>query len=229
MKKSLVLVAIVVLMTSVAAANINPSAADVVSDAGFGGTRANGALGSLTITAQQVGALEVQLDASVTTVGGDGIPVVVTLGGVTYTLDNQVWLYGQIYDSPWDGGCTFWDTPGPDWCAVDDQFFLNSPTALGSFALSFTTTVPVAMNYQTFVLARAGLTWGTPDFDWFSVSQSIYSSVVETIYIDSTQPPTPTPDPDAGGAPIPTINRWGIMAMIGMLLGVAVLVIIRRK
>ena len=36
MKKSLVLVAIVVLMTSVAAANINPSAADVVSDAGLG-------------------------------------------------------------------------------------------------------------------------------------------------------------------------------------------------
>lgn len=41
--------------------------------------------------------------------------------------------------------------------------------------------------------------------------------------------PTETPDPNAGGAPIPTVNTWGMLAMICMLLGVAVLVIIRRK
>ncbi len=51
-------------------------------------------------------------------------------------------------------------------------------------------------------------------------------SSVNTTYVDAVQP---TDNPDAGGQPIPTMNRWGILAMIGMLLGVAVLVIIRRK
>ncbi len=42
--------------------------------------------------------------------------------------------------------------------------------------------------------------------------------------------PTPTFNPGGeGGQPIPTMNRWGMLAMVGMLLGVAVLLIIRRK
>lgn len=230
MKKVLAFVGIAVLMTSVAAADINPSTAGEVNPDFTPGARANGTLGSVTIAAAQVGPLQVQLDASATTQGGDGVPVVTTWGGNTYTLNNQVWLYGQIYDSPWNGGCSTWTTsPGTDWCAFGEQFFMNSPTALGSFAVSFTTTVPTAMNYQTFVVARAGLTWITTGYDWFNISQTVAHSVVETIYIDSTQPPTPTPDPSAGGAPIPTMNRWGMLAMAGMLLGVAVLVIIRRK
>ena len=228
MKKSLMLVAIAVLMTSVAAADVSPKAANILSP-DSGQIRANGTLGSVTISAQQVGSLQVALDASATTQGGDGVPVVVTFGGVTYTLNNQVWVYGQIYDSPWDGGCSTWDTPGPDWCAYGEEFFINSPTPLGSFATSFTTTVPGPANYQTFVVARAGLTWADPAYDWFNTSQSAAYSVVETIYVDSTQPPTPTPDPNAGGQPIPTVNRWGMLAMVGRLIGVAVLVIIRRK
>lgn len=230
MKKVLVLVGIAVLMSSVAAADVNSSLGDVSGKVVAPSTRTNGTLGSITIAATQIGPLEVQLDASATTQGGDGIPFYgTTTGGSPVTLQDQVMLYGQIYDSPWDGGCMSWDTPGPDWCAYGVEYFQNSPTALGSFAVSFTTTVPTAMNYQTFVVAYAGITWPTTAYDWGQVTQSAAYSVVETIYVDDTQPPTPTIDPNAGGNPIPTMNSWGVLAMIGMLIGIAVLVIIRRK
>lgn len=230
MKKVLAFVGIAVLMTSVAAADINPSAANVLNPDGATGNRANGTLGSISITAAQTGPLQVQLDASVTTAGGDGVPVTVSYGGNTYVLNNQVFLYGQIYDSPWNGGCTFWATsPGTDFCSVDSQFYMNSPTALGSFALSFTATVPTAMNYQTFAVAYAGLTWITTGYDWFYRSQTAVTSAAETIYIDSTQPPTPTPPPGGfGGEPIPTLNWMGILAMIAILGGIAVLVMTRK-
>lgn len=229
MKKVLAFVGIAVLMTSVAAADVNPSAFKTVSQAAPG-TRVNGTLGSVTIDAMQTGALEVQCDASATTAGGDGQPVVVTFNGNTYTLNNQVWLYGQIYDSPWNGGCTFWTTsPGTDWCAFGEQYFLNSPNPLNNFNVSFTTTVPGPANYQTFVVARAGLTWPATSFYWFNTSQVVAYSVVETIYIDSTQPPTPTPPPGGyGGEPIPTLNWLGIVAMIAILGGLAVLVMSRK-
>ena len=178
-----------VLMTSVAAAEINSAYLSERNSDNAPVVRENGTLDSLTITAQQVGPLEVRIDASVTTQGGDGAPAVVTYNGNTYTLNNQVWLYAQIYDSPWNGGCTFWPvSPGTDWCAVGEEFFMNSPTPLGSFALSFTTTVPEPAYYQTFVVAAAGLTWITTGFDWFSVSQTVYSFAVQTIYIDSSTP-----------------------------------------
>ena len=124
MKKVLAFVGIAVLITSVAAAEINPSAAKVINQGGATGTRTNGALGSVTIAAQQVGALQVQLDATATTQGGDGVPLVTIFNSITYTLNDQIWLYGQIYDSPWNGGCTFWTTnPGTDWCAFGEEFF----------------------------------------------------------------------------------------------------------
>jgi opacity protein-like surface antigen len=232
MKKVLAFVGIAVLMTSVAAADINPAASKVLNQGGASGTRTNGTLGSVTIAAQQVGALQVQLDATATTQGGNGVPLVTIFNSNTYTLNDQVWLYGQIYDSPWNGGCTFWTTsPGTDWCAVDSDYFVNSPTPLGSFAVSFTATVPAVGNYQTFVLAYAGWTWPGTSFNWFDRTQTVYHSVVETIYIDSTQPPpTPTPPPPGGAAiPVPSLNVYGIVAMALMLIGVAILVMWRRN
>ncbi|RLE35464.1 MAG: hypothetical protein DRJ61_03240 [Acidobacteria bacterium] len=42
--------------------------------------------------------------------------------------------------------------------------------------------------------------------------------------------PTPTPPPGGGGGePIPAMNRFGMLAMIALLAGVAILVVIRRK
>ena len=232
MKKVLALVGIAVLMSSVAAANVNPSMGSVSGKVEAPATRTNGALGSLTITAQQIGALEVQVDSSCTTQGGDGIPFYgTTTGGSPITLQDQVLLYAQIYDSPWVDGCTFWDTPGVNWCAFGEEFFINSPNPLGTFNVSFTTTVPAAQNYQLFAIAYAGQTWPTTAYDWGIITQQPGTVIgpVGTIYVDSTQPPTPTIDPDAGGQPIPTMNWLGMLAMIAMLIGVAVLVIIRRK
>ncbi|MEN8164953.1 MAG: hypothetical protein ABFS37_12545 [Acidobacteriota bacterium] len=232
MKKVLAIVGIAVLMSSVAAANVNPSADSVSGKVNDPGTRTNGTLGSLTITGQQIGSLEVQVDSSVTTQGGDGIPFYgTTTGGSPVTLQDQVMLYAQIYDSPWVDGCTFWDTPGVNWCAFGVEYFINSPTPLGNFDVSFTTTVPAAQNYQLFAIAYAGQTWPTTAFNWGILTQNPGTVIgpVGTMYVDETQPPTPTIDPNAGGAPIPTMNAYGIFAMAALLLGVAVLVIIRRK
>jgi hypothetical protein len=182
----------------------------------------------LTISAVQTGPLTVQLDASVTTAGGTGGPDTVTWAGNTYTLDNQVRLYGQMYDSPWDGGCTFWTVnPGPDWCTVEDQFW-NNNTPLGSFAISWTAVVPTAMNYQTFVLAQAGLTWIDPAYTWFYRTQSTYVSVYSTIYVDATQPPTSTPDPTAGGNPVPTLSM-PVLFLLGVILAGVGVLLIRRS
>ena len=42
--------------------------------------------------------------------------------------------------------------------------------------------------------------------------------------------PTPTPPPGGGGGePIPAMNRYGMLAMIALLAGVAILVVIRKK
>lgn len=187
MKNVLIFVWIFILITSVAGGEVNPALLSKGIGDGAQSARGNGTLGSLTITAQQVDALQVHVDASVTTQGGDGLPVVVTFGGNTYTLNNQVWLYAQIYDSPWVGGCTSWtSSPGSNWCAGGHEFFLNSPDPLGSFAQSFTATVPEPGDYQTLVMVHAGLTWITTGYDWFSVSQTVLSYPAGTIYIDST-------------------------------------------
>ena len=227
MKKVLAFVGIAVLMTSVAAAEVNPEKGKALTE-GVSTTRANGVITSVDITVFQSGALEATLDATATTVGGDGVPVTVSFNGNTYVLDNQIWLYGQIYDSPWNGGCTFWTTsPGTDWCAYGEEYFINSPVALNNFAVSFTTTVPQPDFYQTFVVARGGLTWITTGFYWFSFSQTVSAAVVDTIYIDSTQPPTPTPS--GAGEPVPALSGLGIIAMIAILAGVAILVMYGRK
>jgi hypothetical protein len=229
MKKVLALVAIVVLSSAVAVANVNP-ANQASGKIPAPATRTNGTLGSLSITGVQSGPLQVLIDASVTTVGGDGVPFVyTTTGGSVYNLDDQIYLYGQIYDSPWQGGCTSWATPGPNWCDYAGQYFVNSPTPLNSFAVSFTSTVPAADDYQLFAIAYAGVTWPTTGFAWGFISQSPYIGPVGTMYIGSTQVPTPTPPPAVAGEPVPTLNLIGILAMIAIMAGIAIFVMVGRK
>jgi len=225
MKKVLAFVGIAVLMTSVAAAEINPNGHKATDEITVPATRQNGTMGSLTISAVQTGALQVRVDASVTTVGGDGVPFY----GATVTLNDQIWLYAQIYDAPWVDGCTSWATPGVNWCGHDEGFFINSPTPLNNFAVSFTATVPAAQDYQLFALAYAALSWPGTTYQSANRSQTSVMGPVGTIYIDSTQPPTPTPPPGGfGGEPIPTLNWLGILAMIAILGGIAVLVMNRK-
>lgn len=231
MKKVLALAAIAVLASSVAAANVNPALGVDPGKVDPPAVRTNGTLGSLSISAVQTGPLQVQVDASVTTAGGDGVPFYGTYGGSPITLQDQVMLYGQIYDSPWVDGCTSWATPGVNWCSYGIQYFINSPTPQGSFALSFTATVPTAQNYQLFAVAYAGVTWPTTGFNWGFISQNPGTVIgpVGTIYVDSTQPPTPTPPPGGyGGNPIPTLSLLGIIALVAIMAGVAILVIGRK-
>lgn len=229
MKKVLALVGIAVLMGSVAVAEVNTSkisSADGVTAAS--GTRTPGTLGSFTISLAQTGPLEVQIDAHVSTQGGDGTPrTFVTGGGATTVLNDIVWLYGQIYDAPWQGGCMHWDPPGANWCGYGSEQAINTPNA--NLNLSFTTTVPAADDYETYASAVAGATWPTPDYIFGYIDSRLSTGPLGPYYIDSTQPPTPTPPPGGyGGEPIPTLNWLGILAMIAILGGIAVLVMTRK-
>jgi hypothetical protein len=51
--------------------------------------------------------------------------------------------------------------------------------------------------------------------------------IVMTVNGDEITGPTPTPPPV--GAPVPSMNRYGIMVMIGLLIGVAILAMWRRS
>ena len=50
-----------------------------------------------------------------------------------------------------------------------------------------------------------------------------------TVNGDEQVVPTPTPPPAGGGEPIPTMNRFGIVVMVLLLIGVAILVMWRRN
>lgn len=223
MRKVLVMVAIAALACSVVGAEVTNFDLSVSDKIDIGDVRTNGTLGAFSASITQVGPLQVDVQASVTTVGGDGVPYPYGTG----SLNDQVWIMAQIYDATWLVH-TFSYT-GSD-------YHLNSPVALGTFATSYTVSVPRATDYQLWVAAIAGVTWPTTAYNWGFFSQgvsggylSFYSGPIATTYVDATQPPTPTPDPTAGGAPIPTLNWLGMLAMVAMMLGVAVLVFIRRR
>lgn len=226
MKKFLAFVGIAVLMTSVAAAEINTSTTTSTAGVTAAGSRTPGTLGPLTISLAQTGPLQVQIDAHVTTQGGDGMPrTFVTGGGATTVLNDIVWLYGQIYDAPWQGGCTHWATPGPNWCGYGSEQAINTPNA--SLNLSFTTTVPAVDDYETYASAVAGATWPTTGYLFGYIDSRISTGPLGPYYIDSTQPPTPTPS--GAGEPVPALSGFGILAMIAILAGVAILVMYGRK
>ncbi len=227
MKRVLVVMAVAALVSSVAVAEVRST--DQSARNGISNTRTNGALGSFTGSIVQTGALQVNYGATVTTVGGDGAPLVTTVGTQVYTLNDQVRVAVQLYDSPWTAHT---------WTTFNGEYFINSPTALGSFTASFAATVPRAANYQVWAAAIAGHSWPLTSFNWFDITQgvagnyyTITAGPMATTYIDSTQPPTPTPPPPGGGnaIPVPSVNTYGMVAMVLMIIGVAVLVMWRRS
>jgi hypothetical protein len=226
MKKVLAIVGIAVLMTSVAAAEINQSKNNSKAGVTGVGIETPGTLGSLTISGHQVGPLQFHIESSVTSQGGDGMPrQFITGGGATVTLDDIVWLYAQIYTSPWLGGCTDWSPPGSNWCGHDTTSAINTPNA--SLDLSFTVTVPQPETYQLFAVAYAGATWPTEDYIFGVIDDSTVIGPTGTTYIGSTQFPTPTPLGDS--TPVPAMSNFGIIAMVLLVIGVAILVIGRRS
>ena len=188
--------------------------------------RQAGTVGNVTVSLTQTGPL-----AADVVLGWDTTPGVYASA---YSSYDAFWLYGQIYDTPWLGFCT--TTTASTSC---NDFISGTVRVVpgadpsNSYAETFSFTVPVADTYQGWGIVYGGWSPGVP---WLSgtgqntgfwITTYNYASAYSAPgYIDAVQP---TEDPNAGGAPIPTMNRWGILAMIGMLLGVAVLVIIRRK
>ena len=94
-------------------------------------------------------------------------------------------------------------------------------------ALSFTTTVPAVDDYETYASAVAGATWPTTGYLFGYIDSRISTGPLGPYYIDSTQPPTPTPS--GAGEPVPALSGFGILAMIAILAGVAILVMYGRK
>lgn len=230
MKRVLVIIAVAALVSSVAVAENRSS--DQTVRGGMSMDRTNGTLGSFTASIVQTGPLQVTYGATVTTAGGDGAAFPwTTTGGAVVGLNDQVRVAAQIYDSPWSLH-TF-------------EYFegithINSPTALGSFTSSFSIAVPRAANYQVWAAAIAGIGWYNTDYAWGSITQGLstvgthryyshFAGPIGTEYVDATQPPTPTPPPGGyGGEPIPTLNWMGILAMIAIMGGIAVLVMTRK-
>ncbi len=188
--------------------------------------RQAGTVGNVTVSLTQTGPL-----AADVVLGWDTTPgVYATL----YTSYDAFLLYGQVYDTPWIGGCntSTGSTSCNDFISGTVHMVLGTVPS-NSYSETFSFTVPVADTYQGWGIVYGGWSPGVP---WLSgsgqntgfwlTSSNLATAYSSPGYIDAVQP---TDNPDAGGEPIPTMNRWGILAMIGMLLGVAVLVIIRRK
>lgn len=229
-KRILVIVAAVVLVGSLAAAE-HPST-DLTVRNGITSVRSNGTLGSFTASIVQTGPLQVDYSATVTTAGGDGAPLVTTVGTLgVLTLNDQVRVAAQLYDSPWSLHT---------WTTFNGEYFVNSPTALGSFTATFSATVPRAANYQVWAAAIAGHTWPYTSYNWFDISQgvsgnsyTITAGPMATTYVDSVVQPTPTqggptPTPNQSElTPVPTLSALG-MALMGILLAGIGLLVLRR-
>jgi hypothetical protein len=181
-------------------------------------TRANGLLGSFSVSGGQTGPLEVSVDVSATTAGGNN------------TALNWVRLIGQVYNG-------YYSTY--TWSDISVVLFPNAG-GQGSFAISPTFTVPTPGDYLIWGRADGGIYSGITTGGIYScpsgyicLTQSPQTCCYpatsgDFFYVDSTQPPTPTFNPDAGGIPIPTLGALGTISMVLLLAGVALLVIVRR-
>ena len=182
-------------------------------------TESNGTWGSFSVSGGQTGPLEVTVDVSATT-AGDG----------SNTVLNMVFLRGQVYNGLWTT---------QTWTSIDTDTFPNSSPNL-SFSSSWTFTVPAPGNYAIWGDGFAGIYYGTTTGGLYSCPASTcYTQTPDSccypvttgdlFYVNNIQPPTPTPPPGGyGGNPIPTLNWLGILAMVAVLAGVAMLIVTRR-
>jgi hypothetical protein len=182
------------------------------------GTRSNGTFGSFSVSGAQTDALEVTVDVSATTAGNG-----------TNTALNVVYLGGQVYNMLW-ASHTF---------ATSGSTVIPNSSAQQSFSQSWSLSVPAPGDYVVWGAAFAGVLHGTTTQGGYCAGAICYTQAPGTccypattddqFYVDNQQPPTATPDPNAGGQPIPTINGWGIAAMMLLLAGGAILLITRRS
>lgn len=217
MRSKVVWVAIVVLALGSLATARDFKATDV--NGGLHQTQAardNGTLTGVSVSLDQTGPLQAEVVVTATTTG-----FVQPATGLEAML-----LYGQIYDYPWAGGLP----PTGTNTFVSGNTTILDNTGQGTFTYPLSFTVPSAQVYQSWGIAYVGYSPGYPGGPTTGFWYVEFDTVAgPTLYIDATVPPTATPDPNAGGNPIPTMNRWGVLAMIVILAGVAMFLFTRRS
>jgi len=189
--------------------------------------RQTGTVGNVSVTLAQSGPLTAEV-----TVSWDTDPA-----GAPYYTAYQSYdaflAYGQIYDTPWIGVCHTSTSSASCNDFISGIVAYTGHDDSNHYSETFSFTVPTADTYQGWGIAYGGWSPGIP---WLSgagqntgfwITTYNYSTAAgNTAYIDAN---TPTPDPDAGGQPVPTLNWMGILAMIAMMAGVAMLLVMRRK
>lgn len=189
-------------------------------------SRQTGTVGNVSVALAQTGPL-----AADVTVSWDTDPA-----GAPYYTAYQSYdaflAYGQIYDTPWIGACHTSTSSASCNDFISGYVIMNSGNnASHHYSETFSFTVPTADTYQGWGVVYGGwspgIPWYTSINSGFWITTYNYSTAAgNTAYISAD---TPTPDPNAGGQPIPTLNWLGILAMIAMMAGVAMLLVIRRK
>lgn len=226
MKSKIFVVAVlVVCMCSLASAN--KPAHKIVTNVQQGGnsSRVTGTVGNVSVSLMATGAL-----AGDVTVAWDTTPT--TAYYSLYQSYDAFLVYGQIYDYPWIGVCH------TSTSSASCNDFISGSTVFNSgndpshhYSETFSFTVPAADTYQGWGIVYGGwypgVPWNTANNSGFWITTYNYSFASGNTAAITAD--TPTPDPNAGGTPIPTLNWLGILAMIAMMAGVAMLLVIRRK
>ena len=211
-----VVLAVLIIAGSVAQAKVenNPNVGQVDRP-----TESNGTWGNFSMTGGQSGPLQVTVNVSATTAGNGN-----------NTVLNMIFLQGQVYNGLWTT---------QTWTSIDHDTFPNSSPNL-SFNSSFTFTVPAVGNYAIWSSGFAGIYYGTTTGGVYGCSHPYcYTQTYSTccypvtagglFYVDDIVQPTPTPPPPSSAEPVPSLNKYGIAAMILILVGVGILVMWRRN
>ncbi len=225
MKSKIFVVAILVVgMCSLASANM-PAHKIVTNVHTDGANRQTGTVGNVSVSLAATGALTGDVTVSWDTTTG------VPYYGYYQSYDAFL-VYGQIYDYPWIGSCHTSTSSASCNDFISGYVIMNTGNDPSHhYSETFSFTVPTADTYQGWGVVYGGWSPGIP---WYSsVNSGFWITTYNysmaggnTAYISAE---TPTPNPDAGGTPIPTLNWLGILAMIAMMAGVAMLLVIRRK
>ena len=138
----------------------------------------------------------------------------------------------------------------PDWTAVA-QGTINTGNGLGQSEVTF--PAPVALFNDFWLMSRGDAAWAGEDFNLdfdagpgtgnsfistdagVTLDEPIYTGydlgvnyvLRATLQVAVVQP-TPTPNP-AGAIPVPTMNRWGMVAFLMIIAGIAVLFMQRSR
>ncbi len=189
------------------------------------------ALLTVGVVGADLGTMTVSMGVT-TTPGTYDVDIALTVSttGAVSPASNDVFMhYGQLYYP------SVWDTTAPSFTftgASDWPYWRDTTVPNHFFATTYSLTAPVEIP-GAWGIWGWGAGWNTATGATNGTGYIVFSPS-ETQWMATTLPavvqPTPTFNPGGeGGEPIPTLNWLGMMAMIAMMLGVAVLVIIRRR